>query len=58
MKRTWGSDTPENGPDVVELMYPEDRKMLADHIYDVIKHGDDEHKQWLRDKVDEIFRVV
>lgn len=31
---------------------------MATYVYEQIKHGDDEHRQWLRNKANEIFGVV
>lgn len=28
---------------------------IAEALYEAIKHGDDEHKAWLKDKLDEFF---
>ena len=40
--------------DGCEVCNPElAKKITADALYDFIKHGDEDHKQWLRNKVNE-----
>lgn len=31
---------------------------LLDYVYESIKHGDDEHQKWLKDKIEEVKREI
>lgn len=33
----------------------EDLRKILDSLYEAIKHGDEEHQQWLKDKIDEFY---
>ena len=40
------------GNEVKEISYP-----TADSIYEAIKHGDEQHKAWLKQKLNELFNT-
>ena len=45
-------------PDTSPSPTPEPAKRSADALFALIAHGDDKHRQWLRDKCDEFFATT